>query len=78
MLAKYMHQSPNAFGNWGRKMYHQSTEEKRMVSEFKINKLQNGGQKSSVWERFGEVIRENDSTMMCVMIVRRYRNSTAT
>lgn len=49
-----------------------------MVSEFKINKLQNGGQKSSVWERFGEVMRENDSTMMCVMIVRRYRNSTAT
>ena len=45
--------------------------------EFKIKRRE--GQKSNVCERFGEVVNEDDgSVMLCVMIVRRFTNLTVT
>jgi hypothetical protein len=41
--------------------------------ELKINRMV--GQKGNVWEIFGEVVREDDSS---VMIVRSYAKSTVT
>jgi hypothetical protein len=65
--------SANAFGN-AQKKFISSTEAKRVefnkrkVRKLRVeNKKRREGQKSNVWERFGEVVKEDDSRADYIM-----------